>query len=124
MAEQLVVLTRMFDLLAWLVPKTERFPRLYRHTVSQRLLNAALDVQEHLFQARSQRGRRRTSELAEADAALDAVRLYLRLAHHWHWLSDGQYQPLSQMVAEIARLLGGWIKQESGNKKAGAPEPD
>lgn len=47
----------------------------------------------------------------EADAALDRLRLYLRLAHHWHWLNDGQYAHVSAQVAEIGRLLGGWIKQ-------------
>jgi len=43
MADDLVLLTRLFDLLAWLVPRTESFPKPYRHTVTQRLLNAALD---------------------------------------------------------------------------------
>jgi hypothetical protein len=31
--------------------------------------------------------------LPKADTALHKLRLYLRLAHHWHWLSPGQYQP-------------------------------
>ena len=29
----------------------------------------------------------------------------------WRWLSDGRYQHVSAQVAEIGRLLGGWIKQ-------------
>jgi hypothetical protein len=29
----------------------------------------------------------------------------------WHWLSGGQYHHVAEMVAEIGRLLGGWIKQ-------------
>ena len=40
-----------------------------------------------------------------------AMRLYLRLAHRWRWLSSGQYEHVSRMVAEIGRLLGGWIRQ-------------
>jgi len=35
----------------------------------------------------------------------------LRLAHRWHWLSDGQYEHVSRMVAEIGKLLGGWMRQ-------------
>jgi hypothetical protein len=34
----------------------------------------------------------------------------LHLAHRWHWLSDGQYQHISTLVAELGRLLGGWMK--------------
>ena len=114
MAEEMIVLTRMFDLLAWLLPKCERFPRSYRTTVTQRLMDAALDVQERLFDAQTRRGARRAECLHAADAALVTLRLYLRLAHHWRWFTDGQYQHVSQMVAEIGRLLGGWLKQVSG----------
>ena len=110
MAEDLVLLTRLFDLLAWLVPKTESFPRPFRHSVTQRLLNAALDCQESVFRAQTAKGGRRQAELAQADAALSAMRLYLRLAHRWQWLNEGQYEHVSRMVAEVGRLLGGWIR--------------
>jgi len=111
MAEDLVLLTRLFDLLAWLVPKSESFPRPYRHTVTQRLLNAAMDCQEAVFAAQSVRGAARQASLARADAALNALRLYLRLAHRWQWLNDGQYIHVSKLVAEVGRLLGGWMRQ-------------
>jgi len=114
MADDLVLLTRLFDLLAWLVPRTESFPKPYRHTVTQRLLNAALDCQEAVFSAQSLRSAARQAALARADAALNALRLYLRLAHCWQWLTDSQYAHVSKLVAEVGRLLGGWIRQGAG----------
>ena len=84
MAEEMVVFTRTFDLLEWLLPKSERFLRAYRSTVTQRLM----------------------------DAALSRLRIYLRLAHRWRWLSDGQYAHAGGMVGEIGRLLGGWLRSE------------
>jgi len=51
--------------------------------------------------------------LRAANAHLSKVRLYLRLIFEWKWLSPGQYKHVSRMVAEIGRLLGGWVKQES-----------
>ena len=113
MAQELVLLTRLFDLLAWLLPKSEHFPRIYRHTVTQRLMNAAMDCQEAVFTAQSTRDARRNAALQNADAALTRLRLYLRLAHQWHWLNDGQYAHVSTQVAEIGKLLGGWIKQSN-----------
>lgn len=106
----MIILTRTFDLLTWLLPKAEHFPRIYRATVTQRLMNAALDFQEALFDAQSQAGSTREKHLRAADAHLNKLRLYLRLAHHWHWLNDGQYRHVSLMIAEIGRLLGGWMK--------------
>ncbi|MCL4880429.1 MAG: diversity-generating retroelement protein Avd [Anaerolineae bacterium] len=113
MSDDMIILTRTFDLLAWLLPKTERFPKVYRPTVTQRMMNAALDFQEALFEAMSQRGTTRQKHLRSADAALNKLRLYLRLAYHWRWLNDGQYRHVSVMVAEIGSLLGGWMKSES-----------
>ena len=111
MAEEMVVFTRCYDLLAWLLPKAEKFPRAYRFTVTQRLVDAALDVQEALVEAQSQRDAARLASLRAADAALSRLRLYLRLAHQWRWLNHGQFEHVSAMVAEIGRLLGGWLKQ-------------
>ena len=113
MAEELIILTRLFDLLAWLLPKAERFPRIYRSTITQRMMNAALDCQEFVFTAQGTRANERRAALREADIALSRLRLYLRLAHRWRWISDGQYEHVSVQVTEIGKLLGGWIKQTS-----------
>jgi hypothetical protein len=101
----------VFDLLEWLIPKGETFPRAFRATVTARLLGAALDLPELLLDAQTRRGAQRRDRLAQADATLNKLRLYLRLAHQWRWLSAGQYEHVSRMVAEIGRLLGGWIRQ-------------
>lgn len=112
MAEEMVIFSRVFDLLEWLLPKAERFPRAYGSTLTQRLMDAALDLQEALVEAEVREGRSRLSALRNADAALARLRIYLRLAHRWRWLSDGQYAHAGTLVAEIGRLLGGWLRSE------------
>lgn len=74
------------------------------------MMDAALDFQEALFEAQSQGGSTRQRHLRTADAALNKLRLYLRLAHRWQWFNDSQYQHVSTMVAELGRLLGGWMR--------------
>ncbi len=113
MSEEMLVFTRCYDLLAWLMPKAEKFPRAFRFTVTQRLVDAALDLQEALLTAQSQRAAGRTEALRTADAALNRLRLYLRLAYQWQWLTSGQFEHISAIVAEVGRLLGGWIKQSA-----------
>ncbi len=109
MPDDMIILTKTFDLLAWLLPKSEQFPKVYRHTVTERLMKAALDFQEALYDAQSQGGTTRQKHLRTADAHLNKLRLYLRLAHRWRWLNNGQYRHASEMVAEIGRLIGGWM---------------
>lgn len=100
--------TRTFDFISWLMPATNHFPRSQRFIVTQRLLDAALTFQELILEANNTRMPERLEKLKHADAALDKVRVYLRLAAKWEWLKPGQYQHAAGMVAEIGRLMGGW----------------
>ena len=80
MSPEMVIFTRTYDLLGWLLPKTERFPKLYRSTVTQRLMDAVLDFQEALYEAQAFDGKIRLRHLRQADPHLNKTRLYLRLA--------------------------------------------
>ena len=104
------IFTRTFDLLSWLLPATNHFPRAHRHTFTRRLLDAAFDLRERLEEAHLRRGPDRMASLQRADEALARLRVYLRLAVRWQWLNDGQYQHVARMIAEVGRLLGGWQK--------------
>jgi len=115
MQNEMIILTKAYGLIGWLLPKTEKFPRHYRSSVTQRMIDAALRYVEQLYQAQAFHGRLRRQALTEADAVLNQLRFYLRLALDWQWLSLGQYEHVSRLVEENGRLLGGWLK---------APDPD
>lgn len=110
MAEKMIIFTRTYDFVSWLLPLTGNFPRSQRFVVTQRLQNAALNFQESIIEANSLRGALRVERLRTADAELRKVRLYLRLCEKWKWMTEGQYRHVSGMVAEIGKLLGGWLK--------------
>jgi hypothetical protein len=110
MADSLVIFVRTYDFITWLLPMVENFPKSQRFMVTARLQNAVLNFQEFLIEANALKGEKRSETLTSADAELRKVRLYLRLCEKWKWLTAGQYNHASQMVAEIGRLLGGWMK--------------
>lgn len=117
MAEEMIIFARTFDFVGWLIPRTMDFPRSQRFVVTKRLQDAALDFYERITEANGSQGPARLARLREADVALDKVRHYLRLVHRWKWLSMGQYQHASRMVAELGRLLGGWMKQTARDSR-------
>ena len=112
--EEMVIFTRTYDLLLWLLPRCERFPKAQRFVLTKRLEDAALDFQEMLFLANAHSGRTRLTHLQTADAHLNKLRLYLRLVRQWEWLTAGQYEHVSKLVTEIGKLLGGWLRQTKG----------
>ncbi len=109
MAEEMVIFTRTYDFVTWLLPLTENFPRSQRFVTTTRLQNAALNFQERIIEANNNR-KQRAEKLREADTELLKIRLYLRLVEHWKWIKPGQYRHASEMVVELGRLLGGWLK--------------
>jgi len=106
----MIIFTRTYDFISWLLPLAEKFPRSQRFVVTQRLQNAAFNFQESIIEANSLRGASRAEKLRIADAELRKVRLYLRLCEKWQWINSGQYRHVSAMVSEIGKLLGGWLK--------------
>jgi hypothetical protein len=113
---EMPIFVRTFDLLAWLLPAINHFPRAYRHNFTQRLLDAAFNLSEALQEANLRYGPARRERLDRADEALDKLRHYLRLAARLGWLKPGQYEHVAAMVAEVGRLLGGWRKTVSSKK--------
>jgi four helix bundle protein len=105
--------TKTFDFITWLVERSNHFPRSQRFVVTKRMLDAALNFQERIVEANSTRGRARIERLRLADAELDKVRLYIRMAFRWRWFSEGQYRHAAALVAEMGKLLGGWRKKTS-----------
>ena len=102
--------TKTFDFLTWLVPLSHHFPKNHRHTITRRLIDAALDFQERLIDANETRGGRRRAYLADADRYLGRIGVYIRLALRLKWISPRQYEHAGRQLTEVGRLLGGWIK--------------
>ena len=60
--QEMVIFTRTFDFLTWLLPVTNHFPRAHRFTFTRRLLDAAFDLHERLKEANHQGGAERYTE--------------------------------------------------------------
>ena len=102
--------TKTFDFVTWLMPVTNTFPRTQRFVVTQRLLDATLNFYELTLEANNLRMPARLEKLELADAELDKMRVYWRLALKWNWLNPGRYHHGAVMLTEIGKLLGGWQK--------------
>lgn len=99
--ERMVIFARTFDFLAWLLPMTNHFPRAQRLSVTQRLLDAALDLRERLEEANRRRGGARRGRLDRADGCLAKIRVYLRLGAARPRVALGAACPTRRHVARL-----------------------
>lgn len=106
------IFTKTFDLLAWLLPATLKFPKEQRFVLAQRLQNSAFNFYEAITAASL--SKQAGGYLQQADIELQRVRLYLRLGVRLGFFNKGQYEHGAVMIEEIGKLLGGWRKKQSG----------
>ena len=99
------------DFTVWLFRHTAKFPRQYRHTLTERLENHALSFAECLGRALIMKD---TDALASADLELWKMRQLLRIAHQLNILSARLLGVASESLAELGRLLGAWQKKATG----------
>jgi hypothetical protein len=106
---------KTYDLLKYLIPATEKFPKSQRFALAQRIRDTALDFYEYLLEARKVDLSARRDVLRRADVALEKLRLHLRLSMELEYLKFPQYEHASGYVVEIGRMLGSW--REGTEKK-------
>jgi hypothetical protein len=113
--KQSPIFVKYYDLMLWLIPSTLAFPKSQRGVLARQIQGELFHVYELLVEA----GTRDQPHpiLAEVDRGLVRLRTYLRLSRDLRLLSIGQYEHVARLVAEVGRLLGGWIKSEQKKQR-------
>jgi hypothetical protein len=102
------IFAKTSDFILWLLHHTDKFPKSERFRLAKRMEDSAFNFYEALIRAVKSSNKR--SVLMEADLELDKLRLYVRLAHARQLTSREQYGYAANVLTEIGKLLGGWIK--------------
>jgi len=105
---EFLVIKRGYDFSKWLLNHTGKFPKSHRFSVAVKLENAALEFIELTSVANTRQNK--LPLLKAADEALLKMRLLFRLSYEMRFINFNSYEYGSQRLAELGRLLGGWIK--------------
>jgi hypothetical protein len=108
MAETPVVVQRAYDFNLWMIQKAARFPRSYKFSIGDRLVDGVLAILMRLVDAAYARDKEKP--LAEVNAMLNQLRFLLRLAKDLKLLTVDAYGFAAESVEEIGRMAGGWRK--------------
>lgn len=103
------------DLLAWIIPQIDKFPRVRRFTLGERIESGLLEVLERLIEAAYSRAQAKTDALHRANLRLDVVRHLWRLGHALQSLPTKQYAHGAGLLEELARQIGGW-RRDAGRR--------
>ncbi len=127
MPSQAPIYVRTHDLLDWLVPHLEKWPRPQRFFLARQVLESAIQFYRLLLRARKVRGEHRRQVLLDADVELETLKALLRLGQERRYMSLRQYRHVSVMLTDIGRQLGGWrasLERQATSSAKGSDAPD
>lgn len=107
------IFVRTYDFLLWLIPQVNKFPRIHRFGLGERIQRLALDFQDTLVAAGKNSHSTRLDKIRQADIQLEQIRIWMRFARDIKLITLDQYEHAARMIAEIGRLLGAWLKKSS-----------
>ena len=110
--QELIVITKTYDLILWSCQHTSRFPRNHRFVLGDRIERNLYDLLESLIRARYTKQRREFLE--KANLTLEFLRFQMRLAKDLQCLKVESYGFAAKSIDEIGKLVGGWLR--SGTK--------
>ncbi len=106
--QNLVIYQKLYDFTLYLFPIVDRFPKFEKFALCTHIKSCLLDIGRLIIRANKSRDKRPI--LYEIDVKIEEAKFLLRLAHDRKYLSHKSYEHSGLLVAEIGRLLGGWIK--------------
>ena len=105
------------ELLAWLIPLLDHFPRSRRFTLGERLESRVLAVLEDLVEAAYSRERDKRPALQRANRQLSVCRHLWRLALELKVINLKRYEYGIKLMEDLGRQIGGWLKAGGGPRE-------
>jgi hypothetical protein len=100
------------ELLLWIIPRIDKFPRVRRFTLGERLESALLEVLELTVEAAFTTHKR--PALDRANLRLETARHLWRLAYELRAVAARSHEHGARLMDELGRQLGGWRKSVAG----------
>lgn len=108
MSENLLIKRKIEDGIAYAFQALTHFPKSERFTSAAEIRRSYLKLLE--LCVRANKTRRRLPLLYDLDTELDVLRSIVRITRVMGLMPFKKYEQISLHLAEIGRMLGGWIK--------------
>jgi hypothetical protein len=108
----LILFQKVYDLVLWLHPILNRFPKSQKFVLAQRIENCSLEILEKIVKINS--SKTKSAFLMEnLNVDIDRLRILVRLSKDLRFINIKTYGIFCEKVTEIGKLFGGWQKKVS-----------
>jgi len=103
----LTIYQKIYDLTLWFFPNLNKLPRSERVILGAEIKGSLLRLLRKVIESHNSKDK--LPILYQASAELDILRALVRITVDLKYLSIKQYEFASKNIAEIGRMIGGWI---------------
>jgi hypothetical protein len=108
--KELSIIQKTYDLIKYYVPVIERFPKVHKFTVGDRIINQLYNLLEGLIHAKY--AKNKLNNLINLNVGLDILRHQTKLLLDFQLIPLNRYEYVSKKIDEIGVELGGCIKNQ------------
>ena len=108
--KELSIIQKTCDLIKYYVPIIERFPKVHKFTLGDRIINQLYDLLEGLIKAKY--ANKKLNHLINLNVQLDILRHQTKLLLDFKLIPLKRYEYVSKQIDAIGIELGGWIKKQ------------
>ena len=113
----LPILEKTYELILWLYPTVNKFPKSQRFVLGQRIENTMLKIVEEIIEMRLMtRGEEKLRQLQKISVEMDKLRILIRISKDLKFIKSSQYIFAVEKINEMGKMLGGWMKGYSKEK--------
>lgn len=100
----------VYKLTKYLYLLVKNFPKAYKFTLGQNILDLAWETLDCTILANSLPNKQKPPAIRQASVAFDKLKIRLRLAHEIKLISNRKRGFLIEKNEEIGKMLAGWLK--------------
>ena len=108
--KELSIIQKSHDLINYFVPIIERFPKVHKFTLGDRIINQLYDLLEGLIKAKY--ANKKLYHLTNLNVQLEILRHQIKILLDFQLIPLKRYEYVSKQIDEIGLELGGWIKNQ------------
>lgn len=109
--EDLKILQKTFDMMKYAYGALAQFPKGEKFALCADIKRCMDKILERIIEVNKKIYKKTT--LQELDVEVEKLKKYIRLSYELGFLPKKKYDVWSEYVAEIGRMVGGWIKSVS-----------
>ena len=110
MQNEIPIIQKVYDFYRELYLSVVKMPKKDKYALGKKLDNTTLDLMELLIMASYTNKENKHIFLAKANAKLELLKIFIRLAEDLEAINTKKYLLLQEKLQETGRMLGGWIR--------------